>query len=130
LSGDSGGHPIRWPSDSNRGKMLRCGCGLGRLRYGRGFPKKIGAMNRPARNPLEEISWFGRQGFHFVDFPLEPPAADLDQIDVGAIRAAFDRYGLGIMAHTAWFIPLSSPVPGASSRCSVPTKTRSPTRSY
>ena len=42
---------------------------------------KIGAMNHPARNPLEEIDWFGRHGFDFVDFTLEPPAADPDQID-------------------------------------------------
>jgi len=37
---------------------------------------KIGAMNHPARNPLEEIDWFGQHGFDFVDFTLEPPAAD------------------------------------------------------
>ena len=70
---------------------------------------KIGAMNHPARNPLEEIDWFGRQGFDFVDFTLEPPAADPDQIDPGAVRAALRRHGLGVVAHTAWFIPLSSP---------------------
>jgi hypothetical protein len=51
---------------------------------------KIGAMNHPARNPLEEIDWFGRHGFDFVDFTLEPPAADPDQIDPAAIRAAED----------------------------------------
>jgi hypothetical protein len=32
---------------------------------------QIGAMNHPARNPLEEIDWFGRHGFDFVDFTLE-----------------------------------------------------------
>jgi hypothetical protein len=36
---------------------------------------QIGAMNHPARNPLEEIDCFGRHGFDFVDFALEPPAA-------------------------------------------------------
>ena len=70
---------------------------------------KIGAMNHPARNPLEEIDWFGRHGFDFVDFTLEPPAADPGQIDPAAVRAALDRHGLGVVAHTAWFIPLSSP---------------------
>ena len=62
---------------------------------------KIGAMNHPARNPLEEIDWFGRQGFDFVDFTLEPSAADPDRIDPGALRAALDRHGLGVVAHTA-----------------------------
>jgi sugar phosphate isomerase/epimerase len=70
---------------------------------------KIGAMNHPARNPLDEIDWFGRHGFDFVDFALEPPAADADQIDPGAVRAALDRHRLGVVAHTAWFIPLGSP---------------------
>jgi len=70
---------------------------------------KIGAMNHPARNPLEEIDWFGRHGFDFVDFTLEPPAADPDQIDLGAVRAALERYGLGVVAHTAWFLPFSFP---------------------
>jgi hypothetical protein len=45
---------------------------------------KIGAMNHPARNPLEEIDWFGRQGFAFVDFTLEPPADDAGQIEPSA----------------------------------------------
>ena len=37
---------------------------------------QIGAMNHPARDPLGEIDWFGRHGFDFIDFTLEPPAAD------------------------------------------------------
>src|SRR5271154_1628786 len=70
---------------------------------------KIGAMNHPARNPLEEIDWFGRHNFDFVDFTLEPPAAGPDQIDPQAVRAALDRHNLGVVAHTAWFIPIGSP---------------------
>src|SRR5271166_1992095 len=70
---------------------------------------KIGAMNHPARNPLEEIEWFGQHGFDFVDFTLEPPAADPDLIDSRSVRAALDRYGLDVLAHTAWFIPIASP---------------------
>src|SRR5215468_8279485 len=70
---------------------------------------KIGAMNHPARNPLEEIDWFGRQGFDFVDFTLEPPAADPDQIDAAAVRAALDRHGLDVVAHTAYYLPIGSP---------------------
>jgi hypothetical protein len=54
---------------------------------------QIGAMNHPARDPLEEIDWFGRHGFDFVDFTLEPPAAYPGQIDPKAIRVALDRLG-------------------------------------
>jgi sugar phosphate isomerase/epimerase len=70
---------------------------------------QIGVMNHPARNPLEEIEWIGRHGFDFVDFTLEPPATDPDQIDTDKIRVLLDRYQLGVVAHTAWFIPLASP---------------------
>src|SRR4051812_30603524 len=70
---------------------------------------KIGVMNHPARNPLEEIEWIGKSGFDFVDFTLEPPAADPDQISPKTVRAALDRLGLGVVAHTAWFIPIGSP---------------------
>jgi sugar phosphate isomerase/epimerase len=70
---------------------------------------QIGAMNHPARNPLAEIDWFGRHGFDFVDLTLEPPAADPGQLDPAEVRAALDRHDLGVVAHTAWFIPLGSP---------------------
>lgn len=78
---------------------------------------KIGAMNHPARNPLDEIEWIGTHGFDFVDFTLEPPAAAPEQIDAKAIRAALDRHGLSVVGHTAYYLPISSPfasVRGAS----------------
>jgi hypothetical protein len=55
-----------------------------------------------AHNPLEEIDGFGRQGFDFVDFTLESPAALPGQIDPAAVGAALDRHALGVVAHTAW----------------------------
>jgi sugar phosphate isomerase/epimerase len=78
---------------------------------------KIGAMNHPARDPLKEIEWYGQHGFDFVDFTLEPPAAAPDQIDPRAVRAALDRYGLGVVAHTAWFLPLASPFSSIREAC-------------
>jgi len=73
---------------------------------------QIGAMNNPAKDPLAEIRWFGENGFDFVDFTFEPPCADPDQIDVAALKDALARYNLGVVAHSAWFIPLSSPLAG------------------
>ncbi len=70
---------------------------------------KIGAMNHPARDPIAEIDWIGRHGFDFVDFTLEPPLADPDRIDPGAVRRALDRHKLDVVAHTAWFLPYGSP---------------------
>jgi sugar phosphate isomerase/epimerase len=73
---------------------------------------QIGAMNHPGRDPVAEISWFGEHGFDFVDFALEPPCADPDQIDPAAIKDALAKYNLNVVAHCAWFIPLSSPFAG------------------
>jgi sugar phosphate isomerase/epimerase len=67
---------------------------------------QIGSINHPARNPIKEIEWIAENGFDFVDFTLEPPAAAPDQIDADAIRAALDQHGLGVVAHTADFLPL------------------------
>jgi hypothetical protein len=42
---------------------------------------KIGAMNHPGRNPLQEIEWIGNNAFDYVDFTLEALAADPEHID-------------------------------------------------
>jgi sugar phosphate isomerase/epimerase len=70
---------------------------------------KIGAMNHPARDPIPEIEWFGQNGFDFVDLTLEPPAADPADVDIEGIRAALARHRLDVVAHAAYFIPISSP---------------------
>jgi sugar phosphate isomerase/epimerase len=70
---------------------------------------KIGAMNHPARNPITEIEWFGGHDFDFVDLTLEPPAADPGDLDVAGVRTALERYHLEVVAHAAYYIPISSP---------------------
>jgi sugar phosphate isomerase/epimerase len=72
---------------------------------------KIGAMNDPRRDPVAEIEWFGQHGFDFVDLTLDPPAMDPSNVDVKGVRAALARYSLGVVAHAAWYIPISSPFP-------------------
>jgi sugar phosphate isomerase/epimerase len=78
---------------------------------------QIGAMNHPARDPIAEVDWIGRHGFDFVDLTLEPPAADPALIDPAALRDVLDRHGLGVVAHTAWFLPLGSPFAGVRQAC-------------
>ena len=73
---------------------------------------QIGAMNHPGRDPIEQIDWIGQNGFEFVDFTFEPPTAAPDQVDAAAVRSALDRHGLGVVAHTAWYLPISSPFVG------------------
>src|SRR5262249_389741 len=74
---------------------------------------KIGAMNHPARDPIAEIEWIGRHGFDFVDFTLEPPAADPDRIDPDSVRSTLDRLGLALVAPA---LPLRRPPAGLAGR--------------
>src|SRR4051812_29240067 len=72
---------------------------------------QIGMMNHPARDPLREIAWAAEHGFQFIDLTLEHPKAGADTVDAAAIRAALDATGLGVVGHTAWYLPFASPVP-------------------
>lgn len=72
---------------------------------------QIGMMNHPARNPLREVEWATANGFQFIDLTLEHPQAGADTVDSTAIRAALDAAGLGVVGHTAWYLPFASPVP-------------------
>ena len=78
---------------------------------------QIGAMNHPSRDPLAEIDWIGQSGFDFVDLTLEPPAADPGRINPTAVRAALARHGLGVVGHTAWFLPFGSPFAAVRQAC-------------
>jgi sugar phosphate isomerase/epimerase len=72
---------------------------------------QVGMMNDPAVDPVTEARWAARNGFDFIDLTLEGPAAAVEQIDVGTIKAVLDETGLGIVGHTAWYLPFGSPVP-------------------
>lgn len=72
---------------------------------------KIGMMNDPAMDPVQEILWAGAHGFDFIDLTVEGPAADAASLNVAALRDALQSTGLGIVGHTAWYLPFGSPVP-------------------
>jgi sugar phosphate isomerase/epimerase len=69
----------------------------------------IGAMNHPMREPLAEIATLGDLGFDFIDLTLEPALAGADRVDVAAIRSALRARALGVVGHTAWYLPIASP---------------------
>ena len=67
----------------------------------------VGAMNFPGRSVLKEIHRIADDGFDFVDLTLEPPAAWLpDGKEVGALLGDL---GLGVVGHTAWYLPIAAP---------------------
>lgn len=70
---------------------------------------RIGAMNNPMFDPVEEIETYARFGMDFIDLTLEPQQAYSRTMNVGAVKAALDRTGLGIVGHTAYYLPIASP---------------------
>jgi sugar phosphate isomerase/epimerase len=71
---------------------------------------QIGMMNNPQADVLEEARWAADHGFDFLDLTIEGPKAGLDRIDPKAIRQLLDQAGMGVVGHTAWFLPFGSPV--------------------
>ncbi len=71
---------------------------------------KIGFPNHPRKDILKEIEWIGKNKFDFVEFFLEEDEATPESINVAAVNKLLKKYGLGSIAHTAWYLPIGSPV--------------------
>lgn len=71
---------------------------------------KIGMMNDPRRDPLAELRWASDNGFQVLDLTLEPPRAEPGRVPVAALGREAERRGLELVGHTAWFLPVGSPV--------------------
>lgn len=70
---------------------------------------KIGMMNNPRFNLLDEIAWAQKNGFAFLDLTLEPPAAHPGGLPMGEVRKALAENNLDIIGHTAYYLPIASP---------------------
>jgi len=68
----------------------------------------IGGMNHPGHDVVEEIEWMAEIGLDFIDLTLEPPRAAVWNVDAKTIRAALEDHGLGVVGHTAYYLPLAS----------------------
>ena len=71
----------------------------------------IGTMNHPEREIQEEIAWMAEAGMEFIDLTLEPPQAASWEVDARAIRTALERNRMGVVGHTAWYLPMASAIP-------------------
>src|SRR5687767_1004326 len=67
----------------------------------------IGAMNNPAREVFSELKWMAAGNLDFIDLTLEPPAAAPWMMDPKAIRSALEDLNLGVVGHTAFYLPFS-----------------------
>lgn len=68
----------------------------------------LGLMNNPGRDVFKEIARIADAGFDFVDLTLEPPLARADQVDAAKIRRALAARSLGVVGHTAYYLPFGS----------------------
>lgn len=71
----------------------------------------IGAMNNPMLDVVEEIETYARYNFDFIDLTLEPQAAYSANLPVERVKSVLERTGLGIVGHTAYYLPIASPIP-------------------
>jgi len=72
---------------------------------------QIGAMNDPQRRLLDEIDWFAANGFDYIDLTIEAPGAAPENTDWRAVAGAIGDAGLGVVCHTAPYLPIDNPSP-------------------
>lgn len=71
---------------------------------------KLGFPTHPRRDPCAEIARIAGLGFEFVDLFVEPDRAELGAFDPRAVRRALETAGIPAIGHTAWFLPIGSPM--------------------
>lgn len=69
---------------------------------------KIGAMNHPGEPLRQEIEWMAEMRLDFLDLTVEPPAAATWQLRPGEVAALLRDHGLGVVGHTAFYLPIAS----------------------
>ncbi len=70
---------------------------------------RVGGMNHPAHELAGEIRRMADLGADFIDLTLEPPAAASWSIDVAQVAQVIRDCRLGVVGHTACYLPLGSP---------------------
>ncbi|HPG29805.1 MAG TPA: sugar phosphate isomerase/epimerase [bacterium] len=71
---------------------------------------KIGFANHPRENIYKEIEWGGKNKFDFIDMCLEPDKAEPHLLKTAEIIKILKDYNLGSIGHTAYYIPIGSPL--------------------
>lgn len=71
---------------------------------------RLGMMNDPRKNACNEARWAAAHGLEFLDLTVEGPGAALEQLDIPLLRAILADAGMGVVGHTAWYLPFASPV--------------------
>lgn len=69
---------------------------------------EIGGMNHPGESLQREIAWMAEMKLDFIDLTLEPPAAATWQLRPAEVSAMLRDHGLGVVGHTAFYLPIAS----------------------
>ena len=69
---------------------------------------QIGAMNHPGEPLHREVAWMAELKLDFIDLTLEPPAAATWQINPEEVKRLLADHGLGVIGHTAYYLPIGS----------------------
>lgn len=72
---------------------------------------RFGGMNNPMVDVTEEIALMADLGFEFIDLTLEPEETYSATINVKKVTRALSSAKLGIVGHTAWYLPVASSFP-------------------
>ena len=67
-------------------------------------------MNNPANNLIDEITFAGVNKFDFIDLTIEPPKAQIKDINLNKALSLLKKYKLGIIGHTNFYLPWASPI--------------------
>lgn len=78
---------------------------------------RVGAMNHPAKDAIQEIRWIAEHEFDFIDLTFEPPAADPALLDLAEVRRELNRHQLGVVAHTAYYLNYAVPFRSVRGAC-------------
>ena len=70
---------------------------------------QTGRMNNPAGELAREIAHAAELGFDYLELTVEPPCAASDTLDAAQVRAWLLDAGLGVVGHTAYYLPIASP---------------------
>jgi len=76
---------------------------------------KIGAMNSPICDIIDEIKWIAEHDFDFIDLTIEPFGAY--DFDVNKVKRALKDYGLEVIGHTNPFLPSIFPIQSIRKVC-------------
>lgn len=72
---------------------------------------QLGAMNNPYAGVRKEIKAIAEMGFDYIDLTIEAPGAAVDGTNWKEVRQAVEDAGLGLVCHTAPYLPINNPSP-------------------